>query len=561
LQGRTRKRLAAVAGAVAVLAVPSAARAQSPVVQLDGTPLNVAVDGAGGLQVYFDGSETGEFCCSFDTPAGNGFAVRHLGEQGNEVSLPDDDSGTRTASAPPAVTGPDANGTRTITSTYDLVTLNSDHNPDLQLHVVETETYTDGTHDVLLHFEITNTGDTDASFSAGELADLFVSGSDSGVGAFQQGPPRFIGGTGDLGGVDGLLEVPGSEWTHFEEGFYHDVFGDFASGRLTDTWLSEDGDNEAGVEWAVDGLAPGATVPKDVVWRFNPPAGPTPPHIAGGPVSGSTVTLTGTAQPGDTVTILEGGTPVGSPAMARSDGVWTVVLTGVSPGSHTYTAVAKDAAGGQSAASSPFTVTVAATPAATPTPTPTPTATPTPLPPPVTGKRVNAQTKSGTVKIKLPGTNAYIVLGPGQQIPTGTVVDTTRGRMTLTTAVGGGRTQHADFYQGIFKVTQSRGRTPLTTLALAGPKPACRRAGKASAAAKKKQVKTRRLWGSGHGSFRTKGQYSSATVRGTTWLTQDSCAGTLTRVTQGVVQVQDLVRHKHVLVRAPHHYLARARRR
>jgi hypothetical protein len=50
-------------------------------------------------------------------------------------------------------------------------------------------------------------------------------------------------------------------------------------------------------------------------------------------------------------------------------------------------------------------------------------------------------------------------------------------------------------------------------------------------------------------------------VRGTTWLTQDSCAGTLTRVTHGVVQVQDEVRHKRVLVRAGHRYLARARRR
>ncbi len=558
MRGRIRLWPAAAAAAVALLAAPGAARAQSSVVQLDGSPLNVAVDGVGGLQVYFDDSESGEFFGSLDTPDGDGFAVRHQSAPGEyELSMPSD--GTRVASAPPTVSGPDANGTRTATSAYDVVTLNSDDSPDVSLHVVETETYTDGTHDVLLHFHITNTGETPATFSAGELADLYVSGSDTGVGAFQQGPPRFIGGTGDLGGVDGLLEVPGSGWTHFEEAFYSDVFADFASGGLKDTWLTDDEDNGAGIEWTVDALAPGQSVDKDVVWRFNPPGGPTPPHISSAPASGSTVTLSGSAQPGDTVTVLEGGTPVGGPAIAGSNGVWSVVLTGVSPGAHTYTAVARDAAGDQSAASSPFTVTVASTSAATPTPTPVPT--PAPLPPPVTGKAVNAQTKSGTVRVKLPGTNTYIVLGPGRQIPTGTIVDATHGRITLTTAVGGGRTQQADFYQGIFKVMQSRGAKPLTTLALAGAKPTCSRAKTASAASRTKKVKTRRLWGSGHGSFQTRGQFSSATVRGTTWLTQDSCAGTLIRVTTGVVQVQDFVRHKRVLVRAGHRYLARARRR
>ena len=51
-----------------------------------------------------------------------------------------------------------------------------------------------------------------------------------------------------------------------------------------------------------------------------------------------------------------------------------------------------------------------------------------------------------------------------------------------------------------------------------------------------KKPKTRKLWGDGKGTFRTTGKYSAATVRGTKWLVQDSCAGTLTRVTQGVGQ-------------------------
>jgi len=86
----------------------------------------------------------------------------------------------------------------------------------------------------------------------------------------------------------------------------------------------------------------------------------------------------------------------------------------------------------------------------------------------------------------------------------------------------------------------------------------CPKKGKASAAAKK--VKKRRLWGSGKGAFQTTGRYSAATIRGTTWLVQDSCAGTLTRVTQGVVSVRDKVHKRTILLRAGKSYLATPRR-
>ena len=42
---------------------------------------------------------------------------------------------------------------------------------------------------------------------------------------------------------------------------------------------------------------------------------------------------------------------------------------------------------------------------------------------------------------------------------------------------------------------------------------------------------------------------SAATVRGTTWLTEDRCDSTLIRVTQGAVDVRALVKRKTVLVR------------
>ena len=110
-------------------------------------------------------------------------------------------------------------------------------------------------------------------------------------------------------------------------------------------------------------------------------------------------------------------------------------------------------------------------------------------------------------------------------------------------------------YEGVFKVTQSGGTT---VLALTQPLASCRGRG-ASAAAKKKPGK-RHLWGDGKGSFRTSGQYSSATVRGTKWLVQDSCAGTVTRVVRGSVKVRDNVRRTTVTVAAGKSYLARPRR-
>jgi hypothetical protein len=83
-----------------------------------------------------------------------------------------------------------------------------------------------------------------------------------------------------------------------------------------------------------------------------------------------------------------------------------------------------------------------------------------------------------------------------------------------------------------------------------------------AAAKKKKGPKSvlGKLWGNGKGKFRTSGKYSSATVRGTIWLVEDRCDGTLTKVSRGTVSVRDIKRRKTVIVKAGHSYLARAQR-
>jgi hypothetical protein len=227
----------------------------------------------------------------------------------------------------------------------------------------------------------------------------------------------------------------------------------------------------------------------------------------------------------------------------------------LAPGSYTFVLTAVDPAGNPTTSSRAFTVAVPQQ--ATPTPTPTPTATPSPTP--VPDQSVVVQPAGGTVLVRLRGTSTFVALDVTKGIPLGSEVDTRHGKVALTSVPKpGGKPETADFYGGLFIVTQSAG---ITQLALSEKLAACPRGKAASAAAKQKKAKTRNLWGDGHGSFRTKGQYSAATVRGTKWNVQDSCAGTLTRVARGVIAVNDLVKHKTKILRAGQRYLAQPKRR
>jgi Tol biopolymer transport system component len=186
-------------------------------------------------------------------------------------------------------------------------------------------------------------------------------------------------------------------------------------------------------------------------------------------------------------------------------------------------------------------------------------------PPPVAGVSVNVAPVSGAVRVRLRGTNRFVPLARLRNIPVGSEFDVTRGRVRLTSAAGSGRTQTAVFYQGRAIVRQRRpprrprAQSPLTDLVLSA-RLVCPRRSSAGATAPR-PPRVRRLWGNGKGRFRTLGRYSGATVRGTIWLTEDRCDGTLTRVVRGRVAVEDFGRRRTVVVRAGQSYLARARRR
>jgi hypothetical protein len=186
----------------------------------------------------------------------------------------------------------------------------------------------------------------------------------------------------------------------------------------------------------------------------------------------------------------------------------------------------------------------------------------------VLGRTLAIAAVQGTVTATAPS-GAPIDLSSARSVPTGTVIDTRGGTVELTSALDrNGATQTARFWGAMFEVHQGALARGLTKIVLRGADfSACPTASSAkvaraaSKATRKKKAKkpVRTLWGSDdHGRFQTQGRGSVATVRGTRWMTRDTCAGTLTRVAAGAVAVQDLRRDTTVVVRRGHEYLARA---
>jgi hypothetical protein len=146
-------------------------------------------------------------------------------------------------------------------------------------------------------------------------------------------------------------------------------------------------------------------------------------------------------------------------------------------------------------------------------------------PKPKLGRTVVLRPAGGTVLVKPRGGKRF-KLKKATAIPVGSVVDTTYGKVKLTSARDSKHTQSGDFSQGAFVVTQQR--DGLTDLQLTGGNfgvcTAAHAAGKHLSAAANRR---RGLLGHAHGRFRTRGRNSSATVRGTDWLTADDCNGTV----------------------------------
>ena len=198
--------------------------------------------------------------------------------------------------------------------------------------------------------------------------------------------------------------------------------------------------------------------------------------------------------------------------------------------------------------------------------------------PPIAGKSFNVSA-TGLVLIKLHG--VFVPLTELRQIPNGTIINALHGTLTLITAGGTQhstlstdakkkkkskvKTQTGKFGGAVFKVTQAR--SGLATISLVSnafkgaPSFASCKAKKGKAVGAAVSSKTLQLLhSSAHGKFRTKGKYAAATVRGTIWTIADRCDGTLTHAIKDTVTVSDFVRHKTIILRPGHSYLAKAKK-
>ena len=157
---------------------------------------------------------------------------------------------------------------------------------------------------------------------------------------------------------------------------------------------------------------------------------------------------------------------------------------------------------------------------------------------PSAGRTAVVSPAGGTVRVKPKGSGAYKLLRRARQIPIGSIIDTTRGRVRLATTAGvrGRGKQSGVFSKGAFRVMQKRARPRFTNLILVGGRRricGAAQAGTPSANISRRVV--RRLRGNARGRFRTRGKHSAATVRGTTWITEDRCGGTFIETEKGKV--------------------------
>jgi hypothetical protein len=554
------------------LAVPASAVAQEPTV-IDGSPLKIFTDESGRIQVNVDGRDLNEFFPQ-SSAIGNAGLGLVFDPQGSPIRY-----GFGGGGAPSPTLGPvlKPGDPATITTEWDL-----DGAQAQAFHVQQVLSYRNGNRQFDSVYTVTNNADGPVALRALVAGDLAIRGSDIGVGLFQGGPPRFVGGLNqDVGGTGGFVEE--TPWSHFQSGSLGDV-GTAASGDgFTDVVSPELVDNAAGVQWDFPAVQPRSSVTFSTGWRFVNTLGITPTTATqqtGNAQSFSVQTGDLNGQPlgkGKDVLFSVSGANETKPTKTETDsaGHTTFAYVGGNHGTDEVTAFVDQNGNGAHDGGEPQATAqvIWKGPEA-----------------PIQGETANARPEKGTVRVKLPpGANgatarraakhlgvplsaaqgSFTKLTENTPIPMGSTLDTTKGTVRLLTAskatkqTGGSPFSGFSFNGATFTLRQkgSKGVTELTMKG--GELDACHN-GLPSGGARKltaARKRGRKLFGSGRGRFRTRGRNSSASVRGTKYLVKDTCKGTLTRVMSGSVVVRDFTRKRSVTVKKGHKYLAKPPKR
>jgi hypothetical protein len=180
--------------------------------------------------------------------------------------------------------------------------------------------------------------------------------------------------------------------------------------------------------------------------------------------------------------------------------------------------------------------------------------------PPSLGQSIVVKPVSGTVLGHPPDDPTFRRIAGAANLVSGWTFDVTKGRVALTTAANArGGTQTTQAFEGFFTALQTSGSAVTDLVLRSGDFDAiCGSGGVDIARASANTKSVRHLWSKGKGKFRTKGRFAAASIRGTEWLTEDRCDGTLVTVKTGAVAVFDQVLQKTVVVRAGSNYLAKA---
>jgi hypothetical protein len=172
------------------------------------------------------------------------------------------------------------------------------------------------------------------------------------------------------------------------------------------------------------------------------------------------------------------------------------------------------------------------------------------LPPPTPGRTANATPTDGRALVRVPGTAEFVALTSPRRVPIGTRFDTRAGAVKLTTAVRGAGIAVTTASGAIFTLRQSAARASTELTLKSQP---CEGGGAAGARRPPPPDRLRvQVRASRKHVVRVAGRYSIAGSRGTAWMTVNGCARTVTRVSEGVVTVRDLVAKRTIRVRAGH---------
>jgi Ca2+-binding RTX toxin-like protein len=165
-------------------------------------------------------------------------------------------------------------------------------------------------------------------------------------------------------------------------------------------------------------------------------------------------------------------------------------------------------------------------------------------------------------KYRLPDGQRYYELEDSLKFPVGSTIDARPGAVRVATARNrDGARQEISILGGPFSVRQEPGKRPTTDLRLVGKPRGCARSASGPRAPTDARVPKldMRTDAGKRSRYRVKGKHSIGAPKGTSWVTEERCDGTFTRVRSGTVKVRDLERKRTVTLHAGDTYLARPR--